>query len=51
MTGGPNDPNGPFINDLSMGAHDKKDYVYNDPGVHHLEVNSECNWTIKVVAP
>jgi hypothetical protein len=46
---GSSDYNGVNVNELSPGAHNKKSYVYNDAGRHHLEILSECSWTVKVV--
>jgi hypothetical protein len=36
------------VNKLGTGG-SGTEYVYGDPGTHHLTVNSEGAWTIKVV--
>jgi len=38
----------PQINQLGAGGTDTV-YAHNDAGVKNLEVNSECNWAIKVI--
>jgi len=37
-----------LVNALAVGGSDVA-YVHNSPGIHSLTVNSECNWTIKVI--
>jgi hypothetical protein len=37
-----------LVNALAAGGSDTA-YVHNSPGTHSLTVNSECNWTIKVI--
>ena len=41
--------NGVSVNELDASAHNKKSYVYNDAGEHHLQVISECSWSMAVV--
>jgi hypothetical protein len=37
------------VNKLGTGG-SGTEYVYGDPGTHHLTINSEGNWTVRVVA-
>lgn len=36
------------VNELGAGGSDST-YVHSDPGQHSLQINSECNWTVKVI--
>jgi hypothetical protein len=40
-------PHGVMANDLAM-SKSGSSWSYNDPGTHHLNVNSECSWTVKI---
>lgn len=44
-----NYPTGDVLtNDLAK-SKSETTHQYDDPGTHHLKVNSECNWKIKVI--
>ncbi len=42
------DFSGATVNDLAM-SKSSSTWAYGDAGVHYLEINSECNWHVKVV--
>lgn len=42
------DPNGVNVNELGPGGHGST-WAYNDAGSHYLAINSECDWTVKVI--
>ena len=46
---GGSDFNGVSVNELSAGQTGST-WAYGDAGTHYLEVNSECSWTVKVIA-
>ena len=46
---GGNDFNGVTVDDLAL-SKSASTWAYNDAGTHHLEIDSECAWTVKVVA-
>lgn len=37
-----------LVNDLAM-SKSASTYAYGDAGAHHLEINSECSWSVKVI--
>jgi hypothetical protein len=44
---GGNDFNGVDVNDLAV-SKTGSTWGYDDSGTHYLEINSECDWTVKV---
>jgi hypothetical protein len=45
---GGSDFNGANVNELGLRGHGAT-HVYSDSGSHFLEVNSECNWKVRVI--
>lgn len=45
--GSDNMPHGFLANDLAM-SKSGSSWSYDDAGTHHLNINSECSWTVKV---
>lgn len=45
---GGNDFNGVEVNDLAM-SKTSSTWVYGDAGAHYLAIDSECDWTVKVI--
>jgi hypothetical protein len=45
---GGNDFGGVSVNDLAM-SKTSSTWAYNDGGTHYLEINSECDWTVKIL--
>jgi hypothetical protein len=45
---GGNDFNGVDVNDLAV-TKTGSTWAYDDSGTHYLEIDSECNWTVKVI--
>jgi hypothetical protein len=43
-----NDLNGATVNELNTAGHGET-HVYSDAGRHYLSINSECDWSVKVV--
>jgi hypothetical protein len=46
---GDNDFNGASVNELGPRGHGVT-HIYGDAGSHYLDVNSECDWTLKAVS-
>jgi hypothetical protein len=45
---GGNDFNGVDVNDLAV-SKTGSTWAYDDSGTHYLEIDSECNWTVKAI--